>query len=118
MVLPEKRCSGTRECNVHHSFFNGTITFNAQRGKEYRLKIKLTNDRYRGKSYSDGEVLVNFNGSDHRVLVSRASGGEINIVFSAVQAGGIYFAFTGINPWPDGSSWHELPIESIQVDEI
>ena len=114
-VTPQKSCSGGLDCTVHHTFFNGTITFNAQRGKEYRLKIKLVNN----SRYSDGEIIISFNGSDYRVPVLSLSGGpEINVVFSASQAGYIYFAFTGINPWPDGSSWHELNIKSIQVDEI
>jgi len=103
----------------------GLITFNAQKGKEYRLKIKLSDKKnlpasYPGGDFAEGDisVLMGDQGSWQRLSVNRGTR-EVNIVFSAAQAGRIQFFLNGI--YSPGWDWGDpllLPIKSIQVDEI
>lgn len=100
------------------------ITYNAQRGKEYRLKLVLADKKYLvqefNTDYSNGHVALKVgNRGDWYSIPVNQNKREINFVFKAVQAGRIQVILSGI--YTPNWDWGDdllLPIKSIQVDEI
>ena len=102
----------------------GLVTFNAQRGKQYRMKVVLAPKKQLEKDFSrdfpEGSVSISIGDliKWHSLPVDRQTR-EFNIVFTAAQAGKIQIFINGIiySDWDWGDIlW--LPIKSIQVDEI
>ena len=102
----------------------GLVTFNAQRGKQYRMKVVLAPKNHLekdfGQDFPEGDVSISIGDllKWHSLPVDRQTR-EFNLVFTAAQAGKIQIFINGIiyRDWDWGKTlW--LPIKSIQVDEI
>ncbi len=112
--------------NIHSASLGdgGIITFNAQKGKEYRMKVSLTDKKnllaHLRTDFPNGDVVIKIGrqGTYYSIPVNQ-NNREFSIVFSAAKAGKINFILHGIM-----SSNYEcckplwLPIKSIEVDEI
>ncbi len=102
----------------------GLITFNAQRGKEYRMKISLSHKKDLvkdfQKDFAEGDVAISIGGQTNwQSIPVNHQNREINLVFTASQAGPIQFFISGIYT-PDWN-WNKvamLPIRAIVIDEI
>ncbi|MEY8020929.1 hypothetical protein AB8P51_08870 [Muriicola sp. SD30] len=109
---------------ISDALYGGLLTFNAEKGKEYRMKVILADKNHLladfNQDYPSGEigVLIGDGGDGYSIPVSPAKR-EINFLFKAVQGGKIQITLYGIftHDWNWGDElW--LPIKSIQVDEI
>ena len=104
--------------------FGGVVTYNAQRGKEYRMKVILSSKKALiqdfDSDFSNGSVSILIGNEDEwRTIPVNRNKREFSLVFSAATAGKIEIKLVGIvTPnWDMGDElW--LPIKSIQVDEI
>tara|TARA_R110000868_G_scaffold68570_1_gene202702 strand:- start:2669 stop:3316 length:648 start_codon:yes stop_codon:yes gene_type:complete len=109
---------------VSSTYRGGLITFNAQRGKEYRMKVALTDKKHLIEEFNadfpNGEVGINIGSPDNwHIVTVNQSQRQFTIVFTAAQSGQLQIAFNGIfTPnWKWGDElW--LPIKSIEIDEI
>ncbi|WP_445381333.1 hypothetical protein [Robiginitalea sp. IMCC43444] len=104
--------------------FGGVVTYNAQRGKEYRMKILLTSKKTLlknfGRDYANGSVSVAIGDENewYSIPVNQRER-EINLVFTAARAGRIQIKLVGVvTPNWDWGDELWIPIKAIQVDEI
>ena len=102
----------------------GLVTFNAQRGKQYRMNVVLASKKHLekdlGTDFPEGNVSISIGDllKWHSLPVNRQTR-EFNIVFTAAQAGRIQIFLMGIiNAEWDWGDILWLPIKSIKVDEI
>lgn len=104
--------------------YGGLVIFNAQKGKEYRMKIALADRNHLlrdfNTDYPNGRVAIYVGSYEegYSMPVSQ-SNRELSFLFRAAQAGKIQIALYGIisDNWKWGDDFW-LPIKSIQVDEI
>jgi len=98
-----------------YDYWLGLITFNAQKGKVYRLKIITTSTGAANKNYI-GNVLVKIGNRDPVYSEISRQEHEIIVLFEPINNGGFYFQFSGVDP--DIGKPNYISIKSIQVDEI
>lgn len=104
------------------------VNFNAQKGKEYRIKVLLSPKSDFPDFYPDdfpnGDVIIWFGNdrTEYSIPVTQTKR-EFSLIFNAVQAGSIQIILYGIVP--HGMEWRNnaqipawMPIKAIEVDEI
>ena len=116
LVATHIHTRATRSGNLYRTY-PGRITFTAQKGGEYRMKISLATSHFPVDIWgNEPYMLVQLGDREIRTSLKDISNKEINVVFTTPNAGMINIGISGVSP--DREKASSLAISAIQIDKI